>query len=272
LQISLIDPLGNTLDKLSGVAVTCSVSGQIFLNQVSQAEQVVSSLNVSGTTMVYSVNGIVRFDGLFMAQPGRFILNFQARSFSVASAAFVVVHNKLDRFEFLVQPTHLAHGVAWKVQPRVQLVDAYSNLILIPYHINARLYAKRIAGTGINQPITSSLSCSACSGNPVQNVLIVSSGIIQFTDLSVKIWDTITPQIVMEDGLGLEIAAYNISLCENLGSNSICNPDLTEIVHQRKISTVSSSFNVYRVSILKILSQPTNSTASRFLALAYFFD
>jgi hypothetical protein len=261
--VKLVDRLGNTLDRLDGVPVACTVGGQVDSTKVSRLAQTSSALSIEGQSSAVSVKGIVQFTGLYLTKPGTFWLSFQSRSFSVTSPTFQVVHSELDRFEFIVQPENAAHGVTWKVQPCVELVDKFSNLVLVGYAVKARLYKYRIAGDRKDAAISSSLACSECTGNPVENVLSVSTGIIQFTDLAVKIDDNIFPQIVIEDGLALEIAAYNTSLCEHLGSSVICNPATTEIVHGKSISTKSNPFNVYRVSSLQILTQPGNSMASR---------
>jgi hypothetical protein len=263
LQVRLVDRLGNTLDRLDGVPVICSVGGQVDTAKVSKLVQTTGALNIEGQNSAVSVRGVVAFTGLYLTKPGTFWLNFQSRSFSMTSTTFQVVHNQLDRFEFIVQPENAAHGVTWKVQPSVQLVDKFSNLILVGYAVKARLYKYRIAGDRKDAEISSALACSECTGDPVENVLSVTTGIIQFTDLAVKIDDNINPQIVIEDGLGLEIAAYNTSLCEHMGSYVICNPATTEIVHGKSISTKSNPFNVFRVSSLQILTQPGNSMASR---------
>ncbi len=263
MQVNLVDRLGNTLDKLSGVPVVCNVGGQVDSTQLSKLVQPPSSVSIEGQSLALSVKGIVDFDGLYLTKPGTFWLIFQSRTFSIQSPTFQVVHSELDRFEFLVQPENAAHSVTWKVQPRVQLVDKFSNLILVGYAVKARLYKYRIAGDRTGAEIFSSLACAECTGNPVENVLTVSTGIIQFTDLAAKIDDGISPQINLDDGLGLEIVAYNTSLCEHLGSSVICDSRTTEIVHGRSISTKSNPFNVYRVSALQISMQPWNTMASR---------
>ncbi len=261
--MKLVDRLGNTLDRLDGVPVVCSVGGQVDTAKLSKLVQTSSAVSIEGQSSAVSVKGVVAFTGLYLTKPGTFWLVFQSRSFSITSPTFQVVHSELDRFEFIVQPENAAHGVTWKVQPCVQLVDKFSNLILVGYAVKARLYKNRIAGTRKDEKISSSLACSDCTGNPVENALSVGTGIIQFTDLSVKIDDNINPQIVLEDGLGLEIVAYNTSLCEHLGSYVICDSATTEIVHGKIISTKSNPFDVYRVSSLQILTQPGNSMASR---------
>jgi hypothetical protein len=269
--VKLVDRLGNTLDHLDGVPVTCSVGGQVDSTKISKLIQTPSPSRIEGQNMAVSVKGVVEFTGLYLTQPGVFWLIFQSRSFSKQSPTFQVVHNELDRFEFLVQPENAAHGVTWKIQPRVQLVDKFSNLILVGYAVKARLFLRRIGGDRKDATISSSLSCSNCivknqkacsdcKGRLVENVLSVNTGIIQFTDLAVQIDD---PQIIIEDYLGLEIVAFNTTLCEHLGSSAICAPATTEIVHGKSISTNSNPFFAYRVSSLQILVQPGNSMASR---------
>ena len=241
--------------------MTCTVSGQIAANQISGLVQIPANPILFGQSIGTGINDVVNFQGLYLTLPGTYLLNFQARSYSIASAAFQVVHNKLDHFEFLVEPGGAASGVAFKQQPRFQLLDQFSNLILVPINIKARLHPVKIAGDYVGSTISSSIACAACAGNPVRDLLTVSTGIFQFTDLSVVIDDS---SVVLDDSLGLDLVAYNFSLCEHLGTYAICDAPSTEYLYGTKINLTSAPFNVYMVSKVQLLTPTSNTAASRY--------
>lgn len=143
----------------------------------------------------------------------------------------------------------------------LEIRDQYDNPVLLDYTFHVRLHAFRLAGplAGTALPFESHVYCVTC-GDWVarvkgRNGQVVLDGVGVALDA-----DPLFPR--NEIGLALEAAAVNLSLCERIGSSVICSED-TEIVHGKRVSGISDTFDIFTVTGLRILSQPYDAVASR---------
>jgi len=216
-----------------------------------------------GTTNLLAQKGIVYFTDLAITMVGTYWLEFVAsqHSLSVSCLAFEVVHGRASSVGWVEQPTTTSVGAVFVPQPLAQVWDQYGNIVMLPYPFKARVFAKRRDVIGTPPSFITHgthVSCKQCGGFFESHNFFSDKGYIRFKDLSV----VLSPDgPTNEFGLRLELMAVNLTLCERIGDDLLCDQK-TEYIHDRQVFGLSEYFNIFTIAHLQITAQPADTNAS----------
>ena len=251
-QLNFVDSYENVVPSVQGVDVTVTVTGS-------------NPPTLFGTTTVTTVDGIAQFTDLRIDATGQYRLLFVARALTAISDSFQITFGTMERLPFARNLNNVASTTSASghpdqkqlimPQPEFSVEDIYKNKI-VGFNIDFQVSLE-------NNLANTVLVCDQC----FSGILFVSTttGTVKFTDLAI----TVDPTTNYQEGLQLKIQAVNKQLCDVIGTGINCRelPGMTDaesplVVQGKRHSNFSSTFGVYKIDQISVLSQPDSVSSA----------